>query len=266
MQRNKLSFASSHSRNVVTEYKKALELKMAHLIRTLVGDNDLNRLEEAYIVLAEAYLAHRNGQTKPAAAESNFEILRDRVLASESRVNVGQLCKPKCDLISTDYERPIELFNNLGQVEVLIAAIKIMRSIGLPPTKSAPTQQSNDDQGNSVADLEGDGWKLEAFGGHNCTSNQKLFEDLCTLKTSQEKDGRMFLAFRQQAWCAAYRTKKLSMDSTTSVGGTTKKLRLDFENRKVNVQADILLKGTQDDIYVCEVIRLDCEPSQKQKR
>jgi hypothetical protein len=238
---------------------------MAHLIKTLFGD-DLNRLEEAYIVLAEAYLQHRTGQTGPGTPEGNFAALRDRVLASEAPVNVGQLCKPKCDLINTDYERPIELFNNLGQVEVLIAAIKIMRSIDLPPTKSAPTQQSHDDDGNSVSDLEGNGWKLEAFGGHNCTSNQKLFEDLCTLKTTRENEGRMFLAFRQQAWQAAYRAKSLSLDSATSVGGTTKKVRSDFRNSKVNVQADIQLRGTQDNIHVCEVLRLECEPSETRER
>lgn len=62
---------------------------MAHLIRTLVGDNDLNRLEEAYIVLANAYLQHRSGPTNPGAADLNFATLRDRVLASENLVNVG---------------------------------------------------------------------------------------------------------------------------------------------------------------------------------
>lgn len=62
---------------------------MAHLIRTLVGDNDLNRLEEAYIVLANAYLQHRSGPTNPGAADPNFAALRDRVLASENLLNVG---------------------------------------------------------------------------------------------------------------------------------------------------------------------------------
>jgi hypothetical protein len=236
---------------------------MAHLIRTLVSEEDLNRLEEAYIVLAEAYLQHRTGQAISATVGIGFGALRKRVLASEDSVNIGALCRPQCDLINTDYERPVELFNNLGQVEVLIAAIKIMRKLGLPPTKSAPTQQSQDHDGNSVSDLEGDGWKLEAFGGHNCTSNQKLFEDLCTLKATQRNQSRMFLAFRQDAWRAAYKTKTLSLQVAASVGGTTKKTRPDFNNRKVNVQAEIQLRGIEDGICVCEVLKLDCAPSQK---
>ncbi len=231
-----------------------------------IGDEDLDRLSEAYVVLAEAYLAHRTGRTDSSNEDSSFASLRKRVLASEENLDIGVECKLKCDLINTEKERPIELFNNLGQVEVLIAAIKIMRDIGLRPIKSAPTQQSQDDEGNGVSDLEGDSWKLEAFGGQNCTSNQKLFEDLCTLKTTRRNEDRMFLAFRKAAWDAAYKSKKLSLVSRTSVGGTTKKLRPDFHNCKVNVQAEIQLVGTYDDIFVCEVLDLTCVPSQRNSK
>jgi hypothetical protein len=235
---------------------------MAHLIRTLVGKKDLDRLEEAYIVLAEAYLQHRTGQTNSRSGGTGFEALRQRVLASEAKVNIRERCGQLCDLINTDYERPVELFNNLGQVEVLIAAIKIMRELKLPPTKSAPTQQSQDDDGNSVADLEGDGWKLEAYGGHNCKSNQKLFEDLCTLKSTQKNQSRMFLAFRKDAWQAAYPKKPLLKKGSISVRGTTKKFRTDFNNQKVNVQAAIELIDEKNDILVCEALRIDCVPPQ----
>ncbi len=118
---------------------------MGHLIRTLVGDADLNRLPAAYDVLAEAYLACRAGKLVDCKdAINSFSALRDSVLASEAKVPVGKLCRPKCDLVDTDEERPAELFNNLGQIEMLIGAIRIMREAGLSPTKSAPTQQSKD--------------------------------------------------------------------------------------------------------------------------
>jgi len=173
------------------------------------------------------------------------------------------MCRHKCSLINTDFERPVELFNNLGQIEVLIAAIKIMRQSGRTPSKSAPTQQSKDDDGTDVSDLEGDGWRLEAFGGHNCTSNQKLFEDLCTLMTSSSDNDELFVAFRRTAWEAAYKKKQLELGLKTQVGGTTKKIRSDFGNRKVNVQAQLELIGALDGICVSRVSNLTCTPSVK---
>jgi hypothetical protein len=234
---------------------------MGHLIRTLSGKADLDRLSDAYVVLAQAYLAHRAQITDRESID--FDSLRDRVLASEATVLVGELCKSECDLIDTEEERPVELYNNLGQIEVLIAAIIIMRSKGLTPTKSAPTQQSQDPEGNDVSDLEGDDWKLEAFGGQNCKSNQKIFEDLCTLKTSRTSEQRMFLGFREAAWTAAYRNKRLSESEPTPISGTTKKLRADFGNNKVKAQADLTLLGSHGLVYVCEVNNLKCVPSER---
>ena len=48
--------------------------------------------------------------------------------------------------------------------------------------------------------------------------------------------------------------------------GTTKKLRSDFPDCKVNVQAEIQLIGTHDDICVCEVLDLACVPSQRNNK
>jgi len=232
-----------------------------HLIQTLIGDEELDQLENAYVVLAEAYLEHRAGRANADEDQSSFETLRTRVLASEDRVPVGKMCRAKCPLITAEEERPIELFNNLGQIEVLIAAIKIMRDLKRPPTQSAPTQQSKDDDGNDLSDLEGLGWKLEAFGGQNCTSNQKLFEDLCTLKSSAVDGDDLFLAFRRTAWSEAYKTKQLEIGTRTQVSGTTKKIRSDFEKRKVSVQAYLELVGELDGICVSRVTELICTPN-----
>ncbi|MEO2026613.1 MAG: hypothetical protein ABGZ23_12110 [Fuerstiella sp.] len=235
---------------------------MGHLIRTLEGKKDLERLEEAYVVLAQGYLSHRAGQRydePETEGVPSFEDLKTYVLRSEEKVPVGDL-KERCDLIDTDEERPVELYNNLGQIEVLIAAIKILQNLGLEPEKAAPTQQSKDESGEDVSDLQGTGWNLEAFGGQKCTSNQKLFEDLCTLHESSELGNRHFLGFRRLAWDEAYKAKKLTTTERTFVGGTTKKRRARYGEKKVNVQAQLHLVGECDGICVCEAFDIICNP------
>src|SRR5262249_33552856 len=74
-----------------------------------------------------------------------------------------------CDLIDQDHERPIEVFNNLGHMFVLLQAANILLEESLAPRVCAPTQQS-DDGGRLIADLEGDNWALEAFGGVDITT------------------------------------------------------------------------------------------------
>ena len=228
---------------------------MGHLLRTLEGPNEIDRLTEAYEVLADAYLKHRSGKSESlenVGCGSRFRTLCSMVLATEDFMHVGEL-SCKCDLISTDFERPVEVYNNLGQIEVLIAAVTILRKSYLRPQTCAPTQQSTDQDGNAISDLQGVGWRLEAYGGLNCKSNQKLFEDLCTLHQSSHENERLFLAFRHCAWQAAYKSKRLEQNANVQVQGTTKKGRTQYGGHKVNVSANLKLVDEHDSICVVEV-------------
>jgi len=230
---------------------------MAHLIRTLVGREELDRLPEVYAVLAKAYLDHRAGG-RDLQDLTNFTELRQAVLSSEAPVPVGRL-RDTCDLIATEIERPVELFNNLGQIEVLILSIQIIRNLGLDPLISAPTQQSKDKEGNDIADLQGEGWSLEAYGGQKCDSNMKIYEDICTLKQNFTNHRRLFLSFRRSAW-TAFRKQSLEPGVRAKIQGKTKKARPHFGNEKVRVSAELNLVGEVDGICVCEVFHIETEP------
>jgi len=154
----------------------------------------------------------------------------------------------------------VEVYNNLGQIEVLIAAVEILRNSELYPQICAPTQQSTDQDGNEISDLQGEGWRLEAYGGLNCKSNQKLFEDLCTLHQSSHENERLFLAFRLCAWQAAYKSKQLKQNANVQVQGTTKKSRPRYGGKKVKVSANLELVGEDDSICVVEVTGLVTSP------
>ncbi len=231
--------------------------QMPHLVRTLVGPADINRLPEAYTVLARAYLTHRAGGSDESASY-DYQRLTRSVLASEEPIQVAAL-RSQCDLITTDIERPGEVFHNLGQMEVLIASTHIMRRLGLEPLMSAPTQQSKDDDGNEIADMQGDGWLLEAYGGQKCDSNQKVFEDLCTLAQNASSGRRLFLAFRKTAW-EAFRKLPLRINEHLRIQGKTKKSRPQFGNEKVRVSAELELVGEHDGICVCEVFQIETDP------
>lgn len=230
---------------------------MPHLIRTLVGSADINRLQEAYIVLARAYLAHRAGGSQDSA-NYDYQSLTRSVLASEEPIPVAEL-RSQCDLITTDIERPGEVFHNLGQMEVLIASTYIMGELGLEPLMSAPTQQSKDDDGKEIADMQGDNWLLEAYGGQKCDSNQKVFEDLCTLAQNASSGRRLFLAFRKTAW-KAFRKQPLRKNERLRIQGKTKKSRQQFGNEKVRVSAELELVGEHDGICVCEAFHIETVP------
>ena len=235
---------------------------MGHLIRTLNNPEELGRLPEAYCVLAKAYLEHRSGHMAGVGSHVPFSYndLRIVVVRSESEVSLKSL-KHECDLIDAEVERPVELFNNLGQIEVLIAAINTLGQFGLEAQRGAPTQQSRDSSGMEVADLEGDGWKLEAYGGQKCSSNKKLYEDICTLNQACRSGERMFLAFRRSAWDATYKTRRLSTREPTSVVGTTRKARARYRGKKVSVSANLTLIGELEGVCVCKVKDIICNPS-----
>src|SRR4051812_25174822 len=102
---------------------------MGHLVRTLRGERIAEELRQAYSVLARAYLRHRAGGLGEIE-NADLSALQAAVLDSESLVNLSE-AKGRCDLIEADFERPGELFNQLGHMSVLIAAASGMASRGV---------------------------------------------------------------------------------------------------------------------------------------
>ena len=168
------------------------------LVRTLHGDSITNDLRRAYVALATAFLRHRGGGD--VGSETTDPCLLDSaVCTTELHLDLRQT-REHCDLITTDEERPGEIFNNLGHMFVLLQAIPILsEKCSLLPQICAPTQQSRH-EGRRIADLEGKGWVLEAFGGSNIINNGKLAKDLRTLSGGATRCHRTFLAFRTSAW------------------------------------------------------------------
>ncbi len=171
------------------------------LVRTLHGDSIPDDLCRAYVALAITFLRHRGGG-RVATETIDPRLLDSAMCATELHVDLRQT-REHCDLITTDEERPGEIFNNLGHMFVLLQAIPILaEKCSLMPRLCAPTQQS-DHEGGRIADLEGEGWALEAFGGSNITNNGKLAKDLRTLSGGAAQCHRTFLAFRTSAWPAS---------------------------------------------------------------
>ncbi len=173
---------------------------MGHLVRTLSGDRIEEELRQAYCVLAKTYLRHRAGGLGDVE-NADASTLQAAVLDSESLVNLSE-AKAICELITADFERPGELFNQLGHMSVLLAAASGLASCGLQPNICAPTQQSADKGGQAIPDLGGDRWSLEAYGGVDYGNNGKLAKDLRSLArwAQTSPTSRVFLAFRQSAW------------------------------------------------------------------
>jgi len=64
---------------------------MGHLLRTLEGPNEIDRLTQAYEVLADAYLKHRSGKSvllENVGNGSRFKSLCSMVLATEGLMHV----------------------------------------------------------------------------------------------------------------------------------------------------------------------------------
>jgi hypothetical protein len=130
------------------------------LVRTLHGDSIPDDLCRAYVALATAFLRHRGGGDV-ASETIDLCLLDSAVCATELHVDLRQ-SREHCDLITTDEERPGEIFNNLGHMFVLLQAIPILtEKCSLMPCFCAPTQQS-DHEGRRIADLEGGSlWRIE---------------------------------------------------------------------------------------------------------
>jgi hypothetical protein len=182
---------------------------MGHLVRALQGENIVEDLRRAYLVLARAYLHHRAGGIGNID-DADFWTLRDAVLESEKRVPLSA-ARAQCALIEADSERPGELFDQLGHMEVLLAAATELSSRELRPTICAPTQQSVDAERQGIPDLGGSDWFLEAYGGVAYANNGKLARDLHSLCLWSRTSllCRLFLAFRESAW---HRKAALSSD------------------------------------------------------
>jgi len=167
------------------------------LVRNLAGPNIASDLCSAYKSLATCYLQHRSGL---AASQSPDDIscFDSAIRATEEPIDLREL-RTRCELIGNDSERPVEVYNNLGHMFVLLKCIPILSSAGLSaPDFCSPTQQA-DHEGSRIADLEGKGWALEAYGGGNIMNNGKLAKDLRTLAGRANPETRIFLAFRQLA-------------------------------------------------------------------
>jgi hypothetical protein len=173
---------------------------MGHLVRTLSGENIVQELQQAYAVLARAYLRHR---TKELGNVANADLLSldTAVLASESLVNLVD-ARAECQLIETGCERPGEMFNQLCHIYVLLAAASALTERGLRPHICAPTQQSADARGGAIPDLGGPRWFLEAYGGVDYGHNGKLAKDLRVLSrlSGSSSTPRLFVAYRESAW------------------------------------------------------------------
>jgi hypothetical protein len=173
---------------------------MGHLVRTLRGENIIEELRQAYVVLARTYLRHRAGGLEDVE-NADLSTLQKGVLDSETLVNLCE-ARAQCELIEAESERPGELFNQLCHIEVLLAAAAALTARELRPSICAPTQQSADTDGKPIPDLGGTDWYLEAYGGVDYGNNGKLAKDLRSLShwSSASSTGRLFLAFRSSAW------------------------------------------------------------------
>lgn len=190
-----------------------------HLVRVIREDSAgtvQSKLENAFVVLADAYCKHlarhnsvtcdvRSGWREVARSIRNLDQPID--LTEAHRV---------CADITDRSERPVEVFNALGHMEVLLAALDLL-SAAHPQLNSnacAPTQQYTDSDENvpsldgatnfgkpRIADLEGPGFVLEAYGGVNYRNNSKVALDFDLLRRIQiDKPGvRCFVCVRQEA-------------------------------------------------------------------
>lgn len=162
------------------------------LVRTLSGKPIYDDLRRAYVTLAQTFLQHRGGGDVTTETDDPCA-LDSAVCQTELHVDLREAQK-QCNLIDTPCERPVEIFNNLNHMFVLLQEIPILaEQCSLQPLFCAPTQQSDH------ADLEGEKWSSEAFGGMNITNNGKLAKELRTLSKAASLGHRTFLAFRTVA-------------------------------------------------------------------
>ena len=156
---------------------------MGHLVRDLKGNSEITLLPEIYKIVAKHLLAHRSNRiNKLDFTSASFDEICQVVGDTESMVPLteanteanalldahGIVGDP---LIGKTHEQPGEMFNNLGQIEVLAKTVEYLETLPNYSFKScAPTQQHLDRDKQEIADLEGDfcqdgishRWALEA--------------------------------------------------------------------------------------------------------
>lgn len=190
-----------------------------HLVKVLkAGHNGTvqTKLERAFRVLAGAlrdHLATRTTATRESA--KTWKEIAGAIRIMEQPIDLSAACLA-CPDIRGRPERPVEVFNGLGHMEVLLAAIELLGDAApeLKPNVCAPTQQYTDSDDNAsegtcgsnideprIADLQGAGFALEAYGGVNYRNNSKAALDFDLLGRIQAgaPETRCFVCIRREA-------------------------------------------------------------------
>ena len=190
-----------------------------HLVKVLRTDLDGTveaKLDRAFFALAGAlrnHLATRTSSTIESG--NNWKEIATAIRKLERPIDLSAACLESPD-ISARPERPVEIFNALGHMEVLLAAIELLAALepALKAHVCAPTQQYTDSDENTsdgdiasklgeprIADLQGEGFALEAYGGVNYRNNSKAALDFDLLRRIQAEvpDTRCFVCIRREA-------------------------------------------------------------------
>jgi hypothetical protein len=223
------------------------------LVRTLQGPTIASDLERAFVALSRAYLDHRGGgcSVHPVTEAERLDSL---VRRAEEPIDL-KLLRVECPLIGTDSERPIEVFNNLGHMFVLLHAIRVLHAAGLAATACAPTQQSSDEAGQGIPDLSGTAWALEAYGGTDITNNGKLARDLRYLASWAAVGRRTFLACRSSAWRVLL---SISADKPSPIAAWCS--RKHGGPIRASASARLLARSEQVAVVEVEAIRIGLDP------
>jgi hypothetical protein len=174
------------------------------------------KLETAFCVLAGAlrnHLATRTIATRESG--KTWKEVATAIRSLEEPIDLSGACRA-CPDITGRQERPVEVFNGLGHMEVLLAAIELLGVADpeLKPSTCAPTQQYTDSDENisegecdsnldepRIADLQGAGFALEAYGGVNYRNNSKAALDFDLLRRirAEAPETRCFVCIRREA-------------------------------------------------------------------
>jgi hypothetical protein len=179
-----------------------------------------------------------------------LELLDRRVRGTEDLVDLRE-ARECCCLIEVDSHRPGEIFNQLGHMFVLLESLRLMRGQGFVADSCAPTQQSIDARGRSIADLSGPSWALEAFGGVDIRNNGKLAKGLKALQDREQTHCRVFLACRTEGWALV---EKLTERPTPFDASCSKK-----HGGPIKARAEASLADRSSMVTVVEVSNIELE-------
>lgn len=214
------------------------------LVATLFGEQIQSGLCEAYASLASDFLKARGLPLLDASAPSTE--IDEEISKTEDEIELTRESGSKVEMARA---RPIELFNNLRHIFVIIHAGGSLAQRGLRSLACAPTQQSSSG-GDRVADLQGDGWVLEAYGGVSAKNNRKLVKALESLQRGLAKGGRAFLALRESA------TKSAAQQAVGDPWVYAQR-RYKTKGGRVPVEAKGVVFGLQSGVVVIEVTFID---------